>query len=430
MESSNLQLKRRYTRSDPRGVFPRLSGLPDVEHNRLAIFWRPIIDMVDRDMAAMRLRLIAPVSSWLADRETTHWSWFAMIGVAGLRHQVLRHAGLDHYDCREPTELDPRFRTPQWETLLESIGRFSALDYSKRALVVFQLAQLSYCQYVFKLAGIVVPNGDPAHDRYAYEVARVHARYPGHAPPALSVFESLATSAADAQLALASCAQGIGHSIRNGNAVERARRFEGYGRHIIDSGMPDEWHTSLVRSRFHRAVALLRLAEQQPEEMRLELEAATQFADQLFPDVTDVTDKLVALENKRILVESQIKAAAWVGYSDSAPRAADGESANEVRVLCEQLDGLDPYCIEARLVVADGYATVGDYAEAAMRYSRAGELGTVAGARGWFLAAQCYEHIGDRESALNAMGRCLELDASAIEAREFIEKASRQWQAA
>jgi hypothetical protein len=409
---AKLQLQRRYTRSDPKGLFPRLTGLPDLEHNRLAMFWRPIIDMVDSEVAPMRLRMIAPVSAWLADPVPGRWSWFAMIGVAGLRHQVLRHAGLNQYDCREPTELPAELRTPQWDRLTDAVGQFPQLDYTTRSLVVFQMAQLSYCEFVFKLAGAVTPNGDYAHDRYAYEVARVHARYPGHASRALPVFEALATTGKDSILALLSCAQGIGHAIRSNSGVELARRFDAYGLQIIDRGMPDEWHAWLVRSRFHRAVALLRLAEHDTDGMRRELGHAMQFSEQLFPGLTEGTDKTVALENKRILTESQIKAVS---------RARGPESVAEIRALCDELDRLDPYCIEARMVVADGYTAMGDYAEAALRYTRVGDLGTVSGAMGWFRAAQCYDFLGDRGGALNAMGRCLELDGSAVEAQKYVE---------
>ncbi|GIH08210.1 hypothetical protein Rhe02_62770 [Rhizocola hellebori] len=403
---------RRYTRNDPRGIFPKVTGLPGIEHNRMAIFWRPIIDMTDSEVAPMRLRMVQPVSAWLAEPEEERWSWFAMIGVAGLRSQALRHAGLTQYDCREPTGLAEEFRTPQWNRLLDAIARFDQLPYSARSLVVFQLAQLSYCEYVFKIAGVVQPNGDPAHDRYAYEVGRVHARFPGHAAKALPVFEKLATIGKDPLIALASCAQGIGHTIRSNTEIELAQRFDGYGQQIL-LGLPDTWHAWLVRSRFHRAVALLRLAEKQFEQMRHELDLALEFSEKLFPGTEEgTTDKTVALENKRILTESQIK---------SVSRARGKESAEQVRKLCERLDRLDPYCIEARLVVADGYAAIGDYEEAALRYTRAGDLGTVSGAVGWFRAGQVYDFLGDRASALNAMGRCLELDASAIEAAQYLE---------
>jgi hypothetical protein len=54
-------------------------------------------------------------------------------------------------------------------------------------------------------------------------------------------------------------------------------------------------------------------------------------------------------------------------------------------------------------------------------YAAAGELGTGAGAVGWFRVGQCYEFAGDRGRAVNAMGRCLELDGVAKDARTFIE---------
>ncbi|WP_449060978.1 hypothetical protein [Planomonospora algeriensis] len=385
--------------------------MPPLEHNRLGVFWRPIIDMTDSPVAPLRLRMIQPVSEWLADPRPDRWSWFAMIGVAGLRHQVLRHAGLDHYDCRRPTELPEELRTPQWNVLMRAIDRFPELDPAPRALVVFQLAQLSYCQYALELAGPVAPTGDPGHDRYVYEVARVHARYPGHGPKALALFRELA-AAKDPLLALASCAQGIGHSIRGGDRTGLAGTFAGLGERVLGSVPRDDWHAWLVRSRFHRAVALLRLAEGRPDAMRDELALAMEFGDRLLAGLGQGTDMTVALENKRIIIESRIK---------SVSRARGDESDDDIRDWCRRLNELDPYCIEAVLVVGDGYLVTGDYAEAAAWYSRAGELGTVSGAMGWFRAAQCYEFIGERGAALNAMGRCVELDASAIEAREFLE---------
>ncbi|MFC6092226.1 hypothetical protein [Saccharothrix lopnurensis] len=411
MPTTSLKLQRRYTRSDPRGLFPGFTGMPELEHNRLAAFWRPIVDMADSEVAPMRLRAVQPVSEWLADPVEGRWSWFAMIGVAGLRHQVLRHAGLAEYDCREPAGLPPELRTPQWSRLVESIHRFDSLTPYARALVVFQLAQLSYCQYVFTLAGLVRPQGDPVHDRYAYEVARVHARYPGHADQALGVFAELATTSSDPLLALLACAQGVGHAIRAGGQVAVAREFEGYGEAVLDRGLPDTWHGSLVRSRYHRALALLRLTERRVDDMRVALAAALRHDEELEPAHRTGTDRTVALENRRILLESLIKAAA---------RAGDDESAERTRAYCAELHGLDPYCVEVRLVIGDGYAAIGDYGGAARWYSAAGELGTGSGAVGWFRAAQCLEHVGDRGGALNAMGRCLELDHTAVEARDYL----------
>lgn len=415
MPAASLQLKKRYTRSDPNGGFPVVTGRPDLQHNRIGLFWRPIVDLTDNELAPLRLRFVKTISEWLADPVEGRWSWFAIIGVAGLRHQVLRHAGLREYDCREPTELPERLQTPQWATLVNRIERFGDLDYYARSLVVFQLAQLSYCQFVFKLAGLVMPSGDPVHDRYAYDVARVHGRYPGHTERALTVFAGVAQSPADNLLGLAACAQGIGHALRNNIGVGVAHEFEGYAKAALARGLVDDWHSSLVRSRYHRALALLRLAEKDQAGMRRDLELAAKFSAELLPGLPDGPDKQVAIENRRILVESMIRATG---------RARGEESDTQVRRLCEEILRLDPYCVEARLVAADGYLAIGEYATAAHLYTQAGELGTASGAVGWFRAAQCYEHIGDRGGAANAMGHCLELDTTVVEAREYLERFS------
>src|SRR5581483_2433603 len=113
--------------------FPRGIGSPDPDEKRLAIFWRPIVDMTDGDFAPMRLRMIRHVNAWLAEPVAGRWSWFAMIGVNGLRHQVLRHAGLERYDCADPTGLAEELRTPQWSTLTGAIAEYADLDPHTRA---------------------------------------------------------------------------------------------------------------------------------------------------------------------------------------------------------------------------------------------------------------------------------------------------------
>ncbi|MEV5495917.1 hypothetical protein AB0M50_11020 [Nonomuraea fuscirosea] len=407
-----LQVRPRYARSDPRGLFPHVTGLPEPPYNRLAHFWRPIIDMTDSDVAPSRLRMIRPVSSWLAEPESGEQLWFARINVTGLRRQVIRHAGLDAYDCREPKNLAEQLRTPAWETLVLAIDRFDRLDPYVRTLVLFQLAQLSFCELGIRLAGDVQPDGDPVRDRYVYQVARLHARLPGSRPVALRLFEQLATSSKDPLLALLSCFQGISHAIRKENDLDLARRFQRHGQAVTE--LPGDWHTYLVLSRFHRALALLRLNERRFGEMRAEVGAALDFHERLRPEVSGEVDTMVADENRRILLESQINAAV---------RARGDESAAQVRALCAEIIALDPYCVLVRLAVGDGHAAIGEHAEAARWYERAGELGTGAGAIGWFRAGQCHDFLGDRGAAINAYGRCLELDASAVEPREYLTAA-------
>jgi tetratricopeptide (TPR) repeat protein len=404
-----LKLRSRYTRSDPKGLFPRLTGLPGLPANRLGAFWRPIIDLTDSDLAPSRLRMIRPVASWLEDPAAGQPLWFARINVTGLRRQVIRHSGLNAYECREPKDLPGELRTPAWETLVRAIDRFDRIDYYVRTLVLFQLAQLSYCELGVRLAGDVTPDGDPVRDRYVYQVARVHARLPGSRPYALELFERLATSSRDSLLALLASFQGISHAIRKENDLDLARRFERYGRAV--TGLPDDWHTFLVQSRFHRALALLRLNERRFGEMRDEVTAALACHERLRPEVSGEIDTMVADENRRILLESQINAAI---------RARGDESAAQVRALCEEIIGLDPYCVLVRLAVGDGHAAIDDYEEAARWYERAGALGTGAGAIGWFRAGQCHDFLGDRGAAVNAYGRCLELDLTAVEPREYL----------
>jgi tetratricopeptide (TPR) repeat protein len=403
-----VELRRQYTRSDPRGSFPRLAGAPGIGYNRLAVYWRPLVDMAHSEVAQLSLRMIRPVSEWLAD-PAGRVSWFSRMSVPGLRRQVLRHAGLDAYDGNAPSDLPVELRTPAWQRLVDAVDGFAGLDPYGRALVVFQLAQLTLCQFAVRLTGLVPPAGAPGQDHYAYEVARVHSRIPGLARTALPVFEALAAGP-DPLLAYHACFQGIAHGIRSlrDNAV--AERFEWLGAGL--PALPDSWPAHMTRTRYHRALARLRMAQQRPAEARDELLAARRHQDrmaELAP--ADPATGMIRDENLRDLLELRIEA---VRFGVAAPP-------DQLRAWAAELVRIDPNAVEARLAAGDGYAAAGDATTAAHWYARAGELGTTAGANGWYRAGQCLHHLGDRDGALTAMGRCLELDTTAVEPREYLK---------
>jgi hypothetical protein len=416
VSTADVQVRRRYSRSDARGNSPRLTGAVGVDCNRLGMFWRPLVDMAPSDLAPMRLRMIQPVSEWIGDPRVGRVSWFSRIGVPGLRNQVLRHAGLEQYNCPRPQALPAELRGPQWERLVAALDDFARLDDYTRALVVFQLAQLTFCHYAVSLTGVVAPAGQPGRDHYAYQVARVHSRVPGQTDTALRVFEALTARRHDPLLALLAAAQGVSHGIRGKGDTSIALRFEQAGREIGRQNGPlpeDDWHAHLALSRFR------------PADMRDELRAAWDHHERTAALAAAGADgatgegavtAMVVTENRRILIESEIKACF---------RGVDGtESAATLLKFARELALIDPNCVEARLVVGDGHVAVGDYASAARWYAEAGELGTVSGATGWYRAAQCYDQLDDHVSAVNAMGHCLELDTTAIEPQQYLTRLS------
>jgi len=406
---ATADIRRQYTRSDPRGRFPRVSGAPGIDCNRLAAFWRPMIDMTDRHAAPISLRMIRPVSEWIAEAAPGRVSWFSRIALPGLRRQVLLHAGLESYDAVKPSDLPVALRTPAWQRLVDAVEGFADLDAHTRALVVFQLAQLTFCQYAIALTGLVPPTGEPGGDHWAYEVARVHARVPGRAAAAMPVFEALAAGD-NALLAYHACFQGIAHAVRTLGDVALAQRFAGLAERLPEVG--GDWPEHMTRSRFHRALVRLRFAEGRRDEVRRELDAAWHHQDLMeahAPDDPDV--RMVTDENLRDLMELEIETSRGIGTP--ADRVVEW-AAGVVR--------LDPNAVEARLAAGDGYAVAGDWATAAHWYAHAGELGATAGANGWYRAAQCFDRLGDRDRAVDAMGRCLELDTTAVEPRRYLEE--------
>ncbi|MFG2938311.1 hypothetical protein [Streptomyces sp. NPDC048282] len=394
-----LPVRPAYTRTDPRGALPRRTGLPDIAANRLTPFWRPLIDLRPSPYSPLRLQAIPLVAARLAEPPDAHRpARFSRIGVPGQRHQVLRHAGLDAYDCRTPAGLAPHLRGPHWQNLVDTADAFPDLAAPTRALLLFHLAQLTYCHYAIDLAGAVRPTGDPGHDQYVYEVARVHARTPGHLAGALSLLDELSTTTPDPALALAACFQGVGHSLRGGDGT-RAETYLTRGRALAAALRQDTWEAHLGLSRFHRAAALLH-----PEDPR-HLARAQAHHTALAPSEPgqDETTALLAAENARYLLELRIHIT-----PTSAP------------ALAEELLALDPNCVEALLTAGDAHARAGDLHHAAHLYTRAGQLSTGAGAMGWYRAAQCHLLLERTADAAHAMGRCLELDAAAREPQAYL----------
>lgn len=407
--------RRRYRRSDPAGRFPRLLGYPEIECNRLAQCWRTLIDLTPSQTTELRARAMPMVASWL-ERDPARRSWFAIIPVPGLRSQVVRHAGLDAYDCADPVDLPERLRTHAWQVLVDRMAEFQRLDRPAQTLVVTLLNQLSLGTAALPLVGRVRLRPDPREQVYAYEVARVLGRSPGGLRQAVAIYDWLAGNAAETCLAAAATAQAIACEIRLGAGLEAARPFARRGRDLLGRLPDDGWLPLLVRSRLHRALALVCFQERDLPGADGDLAAATEANERLTP-LADGDDELtlLALEDRKILLESRIKAA--------SARPADRRS--EVDTLCEVLAGLDPYCIQTRLTCGDAYAACGELDQAARWYARAGELGTGAGAIAWYRAGQCLDRLGDHVGARAAMARCLELDGAAVEPRTYLTTESR-----
>lgn len=346
-------------------------GVPELECNRLALVWRPIIDLSGGEFAPMRLRFVAPVADWIADPRPERRLWFSRIGVPGLRSQVVRHAGLRDWDCRTPEQLSRQLWTPRWERLVESVQRFGELDDTLRALVVFQLGQLSFAQHAADLAAGAMPDGNPNHDWYVLTAARVAARLPGRVGSSISVLEQIALGASDPVLSLTACFQALGYLRRAGaEPDERTKRLE---RRARDVTIHDDDIRSLLWSRLHRAFALQHLADGDVRAGRAELAAAWACHEQLGVRTDGDIDRCVVAENESFLLECQLTG-----------ELADSDSRDEraVRAVCARLLAADPHNVDVHLAVGDAYVCVGALDDAVSRYLAAGQFATAGGALG------------------------------------------------
>lgn len=387
-----------YTRSSSR-LPPARPGVP-LAQNQLAASWRPLVDLTDSSLAPVRLRLARHVSQWLSGREP-RWSWCSRLSVPGLRQQVLLHAGLTTHLATSPERVPTQLWTPAWAALVEAMQRFDQLDWRRRALVVFQLAQLSFHRVALALAERVESDGSIEADRFRYDVARVAASTPGQADFALRVFNEL-TKSADRRLRLGAAFQGIGHSLRDKRALGVARSFAEQGAAALD---PDDqrWTSALLASRYYRAVALLHAADGSAGSAESAATQAMAWHSTVTAEARDEADRLVALENDRYLLELELRL-----------------QPTRTVALARRLADLDPQCVQARSAIGDALAGAGELADAAGWYERAGDLGSAVGAVAWYRAALCYEALGADGPRLQALYRCLDLDPFAVEPREAL----------
>jgi hypothetical protein len=74
-----------------------------------------------------------------------------------------------------------------------------------------------------------------------------------------------------------------------------------------DCGVLDpSWESPLVRSRFHRAAALIRLAQEDAAGAEQEARQAAELQEALVVATSDPADELVSRENRRSIIELQL----------------------------------------------------------------------------------------------------------------------------
>ena len=404
-------LRRWYSRTAHTVRLPRLPGSPEVAFNPLARRWRPIVDLGRSPLAPRYLQVTESVAALIASGSVAPPLWLSRAGTAGLRRQVLSHAGLDRLDVWDPRHLPVADRTAPWQAMCDAIDRFDRLDSRTKAAVIFLLVQLSFCSFAVQLADAEPLAGSEGAELTAFQVGRALGRT-GKAAAAVAVYRGLADHTGDAAMRANACYHAVGYALRR--AGGRPGRAEMDQIAAATATEPGSWAEALGLSRLCRLSALHALAEQgsagRGRALRC-LERGRQLAGAAAALADSNWAHSALAEHHRLLLDTELEAATPAPSANA--RAA-------VSTYAREAGAYDPNCQEflTRLGLAE--AALGDYESAANRFSVAGAMATLDGANGWFLAGQCFALIGEPDRAADAMRRCLELDPDAIEPRDYL----------
>ncbi|MBA2695711.1 MAG: hypothetical protein H0U62_07675, partial [Actinobacteria bacterium] len=170
------------------------------------------------------------------------------------------------------------------------------------------------------------------------------------------------------------------------------------------------WLEHLVRSRVHRAAALVAVRQGAPGDGAAEMRAALAEDDRLSAVAAGELQLGYQRENRAVVLEAFLKLDTLAG---TAAAPAD---------VVAQAKRVDPFDVDL-LFAAGRFLTAREaWDEATGTFLAAAASGTVRGAVAGFEAGACFERLGRPAEAAAAYQLCLDLDPAAIGARNRLAR--------
>lgn len=386
--------------------------VPAAEHP-IGMVWLPLLTLEDHPLACIKARNALAVA--LLDSNCVEGEpWTAILPVSGLRRQIAYHAGCPRHDVDDPRALPPSLRSPAWEKTVGRIEAWAELPSSDRAITLATLNNLTMQPAILRLVESVRAHEYMgAREREMYEIARASYRLSPEHSSGLEMLEVLASRASNPALALQCRILLVSGCLRFRGDTSAA---SAHARGATDAlralrGIPD-WQLALLASRLSRANALLALKVGGPSssQVRAELRAAREAAEDCASWADTPYLSHIASENRRLVAESGLKLAAYSGHRELV----------EARVAeVEAVDPLDP---ELLTQVGDAYVRLGDDEAGAYYYALAGGLGSFAAALAFYKLGTLHESAGRNDHAMLAFSRSSALDPWARSPREALAR--------
>lgn len=323
------------------------------------------------------------------------------------RHAIIRHTGLVQYLVDDPVDLDPRLRTPAWQTLCAQLGGYDELDPEARVRLLWLLHRLCMHAAIVEYETSPVPTTSRLADG---DAAVLFMR--GQA--GLSLFRD---GKGPLSLALLEFVDGAGrpgcwghvettyllaqfHAKYRGGDTDALRNYLRRHRESIEAAEAGSHEFNKLMSRYYRMVAFLPQLTGDHDAMSSALDEAERHCGLLSRgDVSEQAEwdllhsSLFETRTKEKLVRGELESA-----MDYASRLVEHTPA-------------DPH---PRLELGEVQIAVGEYRAAIESYRWAALLGPHVTQVAEFMIGQCLQALGDRGAARAAYLRSLDADPLAI----------------
>ena len=328
------------------------------------------------------------------------------------RANLVRESGLHEFAVDHPAQLPAHLRTPAWDQLCAWVEEFPDADAERRHLTATVLFRLGFGKVVLDLLPPVpvAELTDPAQLRLRHwrdVVAYVGGVGTAVITPTAS-FEIADHPACPTHLRFVIAVFAVVFHARETRSLDEAQAWRDKAEEALTELLADDRYSDfekkMMESRFYRSVTYVPFLRKDREQLAREMDRAEELARALVP--TTPYEDFLARENLRACLESRSKEAFGFGDTELGRRRV------------EEVLTLDPYEPKTHMEVAETILLAEDpdiYA-AAESYLRTARLGPIATARGYALAADCFERAGQPVLAEDCYLQALRVDPYAISA--------------
>ncbi len=360
------------------------------------------------DYTARGLSESPPAVSWVQRQLSCHF-----------RERLFELPGAQAYKAWSCQELPVELRTPRWQVLCESIARWNDLGRWQQVWVARLLLALCMHHEVLRLVPRPLAN-EVAHDEAAAQLASVRATASvavvlDHAGRIGAKFDrsDLLLLAEEAQPGSPARLNALIHLILQCTQASpdraAAHHWATKGQaclEVLSAQMPSSLDQKMAISRFHRAVALVFLLDQNEKEVRRHMDIAEEHARAA---CATGGDGYLAQENLYSLLESRTK--------EMLLRRELVHAEHYARELVR----LTPLDSKALIELGEVLCQKNEMEEALAVYMEAAQCGPPGEAIAWFMAGQCAQITGDPLLAQHCFLEALRCDPWGISSYRRLE---------